>query len=261
MAYLRLIATYLRLGVLNEFQYRSNFWVNLFQSLITMAMSLGGLAVVFQHTDTLGGWQPHELVGLVGVYYIMAGLIAAIIQPSMEAFLQDVREGTLDFVLTKPEDAQLLVSIRRVSIWGVITMLLGLIVLGLALTRHATPITVGQVLTFGLTLLLAGVIVYSFYLILATFAFWFIKVDNILVIFDSMYQAARWPVGIYPPLLRLVLTFLVPIAFAVTVPAEAAMGRATRSSLLGAGALVVVIFIAARAFWRYGVRSYSGASA
>ena len=28
--------------------------------------------------------------------------------------------------------------------------------------------------------------------ILATFAFWFIKVENILVIFQSMYQAGRW---------------------------------------------------------------------
>lgn len=261
MAYLHLIGTYLRLGVLNEFQYRSNFWVNLFQSLLTIGMSLGGLAVVFQHTDTVGGWQPHELVGLVGVYYIMSGLIAAIIQPSMETFLQDVREGTLDFVLTKPEDAQLLVSIRRVSIWGVLTILLGFIVLALALAQQPTALTMGQVVIFCLTLLLAGVIVYSFYLMLATCAFWFIKVDNILVIFDSMYQAARWPVGIYPPLLRLILTFLVPIAFAVTVPAEAAMGRATTGSLLGALALAIVIFVAARLFWRYGLRNYAGASA
>ncbi len=261
MAYLHLIGTYLRLGVLNEFQYRSNFWVNLFQSLLTIGMSLGGLAVIFQHTDTVGGWQPHELVGLVGVYYIMAGLIAAIIQPSMETFLQDVREGTLDFVLTKPEDAQLLVSIRRVSIWGVLTILLGFIVLALALAQQPTTLTVGQVVIFGLTLLLAGVIVYSFYLILATFAFWFIKVDNILVIFDSMYQAARWPVGIYPPLLRLILTFLVPITFAVTVPAEAALGRITSNSLVGALVLAITIFTVARLFWRYGIRNYAGASA
>jgi ABC-2 type transport system permease protein len=197
----------------------------------------------------------------VGIYYIMAGVIGAVIQPSMELFLQDVRQGTLDFVLTKPEDSQLLVSIRRVSIWGFITILLGATVLGIALVQLANRITLGQVAGFVLAVGAGAIIVYSFWLLLATLAFWFIKIENILVIFDSMYQAGRWPVGIYPPLLRLILTFLVPIAFAVTVPAEAAVGRLTWQSLLWAISLALAIFVAARLFWQTGVKHYSGASA
>jgi ABC-2 type transport system permease protein len=261
MAYLQLLYTFVRLGALNEFQYRSNFWINLFQSLLTVGMSLGGLAVVFQHTDTVGGWHPFELVALVGVYYIMAGFIGTVVQPSMEAFLQDVREGTLDFTLIKPEDAQLLVSIRRISLWGVITLLLGCIVVGTALSRLPGFLTLRQIGGFGLALLAAMIIVYSFYLILVTCAFWFIRIENILVIFDSLYQAARWPIGIYPPLLRLILTFLVPIAFAVTVPAEALVGRLTTFVLVEALALAIGIFVIARWFWRFGLRHYSGASA
>jgi ABC-2 type transport system permease protein len=105
------------------------------------------------------------------------------------------------------------------------------------------------------------VIVYSFWLMLATIAFWFVKVENILVVFQSMYQAGRWPVSIYPAVLRVVLTFLVPVAFAVTVPAEAIVGRLTWSTLALSLGLAAAIFAAARAFWRFGVRSYSGASA
>ena len=261
MHYFRLIATYVRVGVLNEFQYRANFWVNLFQSVLTLGMALGGLAVVFQHTDTVAGWQPLELVALVGVYYIMAGFIGAVIQPSMELFLQDIRQGTLDFVLTKPVDSQLLVSIRRVSIWGFVTIVLGGIVLGIALVGFGSRVTLWQVGAFVLALTAGAVIVYSFWLILATFAFWFVKIENILVIFDSMYQAGRWPVTIYPPFLRAILTFLVPIAFAVTVPAEAAVGRLTTVTLVGALLLAIVLFGAARWFWQFGVRHYSGASA
>jgi len=65
------------------------------------------------------------------------------------------------------------------------------------------------------------VIVYSFWLILATCSFWLVKVEIILVIFESMFQAGRWPVTLYPRPLRLVLIFIVPVAFAVTVPAQA----------------------------------------
>jgi ABC-2 type transport system permease protein len=59
----------------------------------------------------------------------------------------------------------------------------------------------------------------------------------------------------------MILTFLVPITFAVTVPAEALTGRLTLQTLLLAIALAFALFFIARRFWQYGIRFYSGASA
>jgi ABC-2 type transport system permease protein len=256
-----LVATYFRLGALNELQYRANFWISLLQSALSLLSALGGMAVIFYHTDALGGWQPMELLALLGIYFLMSGFIGTFVQPSMERFLTDIRLGTLDFVLTKPRDSQLLVSIRRISIWSLIDVLMGAVVLAIALVRLGRPFSIGQLLGFLVVLLAGAVIVYSFWLLLATIAFWFVKVENILVVFQSMYQAGRWPVSIYPAVLRVVLTFLVPVAFAVTVPAEAIVGRLTSETLALALVLAAAIFVAARAFWRFGVRNYSGASA
>jgi ABC-2 type transport system permease protein len=261
MARLRLILTYVRLSVLNELQYRVNFVTSLIESVLGLTLSLGALLLVFQHTDTLAGWTAHELLALVGIYYLMGSFIGAFVQPSMELLLNDVRKGTLDFTLTKPEDAQVLVSVRSVAVWKLIDALLGVALIVVALRRSGMDFGFVQGAASALALMLGMVIIYSFWLMLATIAFWFIKIENILVIFQSMYQAGRWPVGIYPPFLRLLLTFLVPVAFAVTVPAEALTGRATWATLLGATALAAAILAAARAFWRVGVRHYAGASA
>jgi len=152
-------------------------------------------------------------------------------------------------------------SIRRISIWSLMDVLLGAAVLLVALVRLGRGLSIPQLLAFLLVLTAGAVIVYSFWLMLATIAFWFVKVENILVVFQSMYQAGRWPVSIYPAALRVLLTFLVPVAFAVTVPAEAIVGRLTWTTLAAALGLAVAIFAAARAFWLYGVRNYSGASA
>jgi ABC-2 type transport system permease protein len=73
-------------------------------------------------------------------------------------------------------------------------------------------------------------------MILATSAFWLVRVENILMIFQSMYEAGRWPVSIYPGWLRFALTFLVPVALAVTVPAQALTGRLSWQTLAGASA-------------------------
>jgi ABC-2 type transport system permease protein len=175
--------------------------------------------------------------------------------------MEDVRQGTLDFTLTKPEDAQVLVSVKQVQIWKVVDIALGLAVLVVALVQLETTVGPWQALAFGVTLLTGGAIVYSFYLILATTSIWFVRVENVLVIFQSMYQAGRWPVGIYPWWLRAALTFLVPVAFATTVPAEALSGRLTGQTLLLSLALAGAMLVGSRWFWHLGVRHYSGASA
>jgi ABC-2 type transport system permease protein len=261
MTTLRLLWVFFRVGVVGELAYRVNFFVQMFQSLLQLGTALAGLAVVFSYTDTLGGWRPDEVVALVGVYILVGGVIGLVIQPSMERFIESVRQGTLDFTLTKPEDAQLLVSIQGVEIWQLVDVLLGLGVLAVALVRLGEKVGTGQAAAFALMLLAGGAIVYSFWLMLATLSFWFIRVENILVIFQSMYEAGRWPVSLYPAWLRFGLTFLVPVAFATTVPAEALTGRLDAQTSLGALALAAGLLVASRLFWRAGVRHYSGASA
>ena len=261
MTYLRLLWVFFRIGVLGELAYRVNFVIQLFQSILGLFTALGGLAVVFAYTDRLGGWRPDELLALVGVYFLVGGLIQFIIQPSMERLIESVREGTLDFTLVKPEDAQLLVSIQQVQIWKLIDVVMGFVVLAVALVRLGAAVGLWQAMAFAVALLSGGAIVYSFWLILATSSFWFVKVENILVVFQSMYEAGRWPVSLYPQWLRFALTFIVPVAFATTVPAEALAGRLTWQTLVGAVALASAMLIVSRLFWRVGIRQYSGASA
>ncbi len=261
MYYFRLFATYVRVGILGELEYRANFWINMIQSALDLGVALGGLAVVFSHTDTLGGWRPEELLALIGVYFLIGGLIRTIIRPSMTQFMEDVRQGTLDFTLTKPADSQVLVSIQRVEIWRLVDVLIALPVLGTALVRLGAQLGLIDTIVFGVTLVCGGLIIYSFWLMLSTCAFWFVKVENIQVIFMSMWQAGRWPVSIYPAWLRAILTFLVPVAFATTVPASAVSGRITDANLYGTIALAVAMVLVSRWFWRVGIKFYSGASA
>jgi ABC-2 type transport system permease protein len=261
MTYLRLLWIHLRLGVMNELQYRANLIIQLVQSTVGLATALLGLGIVFSKTDSLAGWRPAELLAIVGVYTLVSGLTQLVVRPSLARFMEDVRLGTLDFIMTKPVDAQVLVSMRQIEVWKLVDVVVGLVVLAVAIAQLGASVGLAEAVAF-LVALLAGVtIIYSFLLILATCAFWFVRLDNILNIFQSMYEAGRWPIGIYPPWLRTVLTFLVPIGFAITVPTEGLVGRLTSPNLLGAIVLAVALPLVARAFWRIGVRHYSGASA
>jgi ABC-2 type transport system permease protein len=258
---LRLLAIFFRLGAMNELQYRANFWIQLVRTMMNLGFALFAVFVVYDHTDQLNGWTSWELVTLMGVWTLMGGMLGVVMQPSMEKLIEDVREGTLDFSLTKPEDAQLLVSVGQVRVWRLVDVLVGAIVIVVALNNMGRETGLREVLGFGLSLSAGSVILYSFWLMLSTVAFWFVRIENILMIFHSMYDAARWPVTMYPGWMQAMLTFLVPVAFAVTVPAGALVGRLPETWLAGTAGLAVALLIVSRWFFRVGLRRYSGASA
>ncbi len=158
-----------------------------------------------------------------------------------------MRLGTLDFTLTKSVAVQLLISIQQVQIWKVTAIILGLATLGVALAQLERSVTAWNVIVFEITLLAGAAIVYSFWLVLTARAFGIMRVENILMIFQSMYEAGRWPVGSYLGGPRRSLTFRPASASAGTVVTNATGTRLTLQTLLGALALAATLLIVSRA--------------
>jgi ABC-2 type transport system permease protein len=252
---------YLKVGVMNELQYRVNFFVQLLQSLVQVGTGLVMLSLVYSHTTELNGWKESELLSLLGVQILLGGFIHTFIQPNMERLMEDVQQGTLDYALTKPEDSQVLVSVRQVRIWSIVEAISGLILLIVGLTGVESSVGLVDVFVFAFALGVGSVLVYCFWLILTTGAFWVVRMEHVLELFEGIYQTGRWPVGVYPGWLRYSVTFLVPVAFAVTVPAEALTSRLDWPTLLLSVAFAGALFAFTRWFWRFGLRHYSGASA
>ncbi|MGH3049154.1 MAG: ABC transporter permease [Gaiellaceae bacterium] len=261
MAALRLAATYLRLGVMNELQYRVNFFVAAFQSLLSVGVGLAVLELVYARTSQLDGWTESQLLVVIGVQILLGGVIHATIQPNMERIVDEVRDGKLDFALTKPADSQLIVSTRQLQLWQAVDVISGAIVITVGVARLASGVDAGHALAFVALLGVGALLLYCFWLIMATGAFWIVNMWFLDELFEGLYQTGRWPIGVYPGWLRYSMTYLVPIGFAVTVPAQAMTNRLHWGTV--AAALVFAVALAAftRWFWRFGLRRYSGASA
>jgi ABC-2 type transport system permease protein len=254
--------TYLKLGFLNMLQYRANFVFEVIGVSTHLITAFLGLAVVFSQTDELNGWNAYEIVILVGIQTMIGGLLGTVIEPSFQQFMEHVRQGTLDFTLTKPADSQTIVSLQRIEGGAIAGIIAGIATLTYGIREQAASIGVVEALLFLLTLASGVIIVYCFLLILTTFAFWFVKLDNILVIFGTSFgTAGSWPVTIYPGWLRASLTFIVPVAFAVTIPAQSLTGRLSAGWAIGAIGAAIGFIVVSRMFWRFGLRHYTGASA
>jgi ABC-2 type transport system permease protein len=258
---LQLAWLYFRLGSMNELQYRANFFIQVLQSAVAVGTALVVLALVYSHTDELNGWSQAELMVVMGIQILLGGVIRTSIQPNMERLMEEVRDGKLDFALTKPEDSQVLVSVRDVRIWRAVDVISGGAVLGYGISGLERGVDLGDVGLFVALLAVGAVTIYCFWLIISTLAFWIVNTWNIIELFDGVYQTGRFPVSMYPAWLRIGVTFLVPIAFAITVPAEAATSRLEWPTVALALGFAAGLFALTRWWWRFGLRHYSGASA
>jgi ABC-2 type transport system permease protein len=247
--------------LLNELQYRANVVIHILQSALALITGLAVIGLVFQNVGELNGWTRPELLIVLGVYTLLAGVINAVIRPNMLRLMAEVHDGTFDFVLAKPVDTQLFMSLRHIEIWKFVDVGSGVATLLTGIATDVNEVTFYRVVAFIAMLAVAIALVYCIWFVLATAAFEVVRMEQIAQVFDSVYQAGRWPVGLYPGWLRVGLTFLVPIGFAVTVPAEAISGRLEWPTIVAAIGFAAAVAIGARRRFHRVLRHYTGASA
>jgi ABC-2 type transport system permease protein len=261
MRYLRMFRAFASTEFQFEMEYRGNFFLGILEMFLVIGTSIAAVLVMFEHTTTMNGWTLPQMIVLLGVYYLIQGGVSLIFSPSFERVMEHVRVGTLDFHLLKPVNTQFLVSTRHLKVVRVADVVLGLVVVIVGLLQIGADVGVGAALLFALSLLFGVMLVYALILGLVTLSFWFVRVENLLAIFWAFTEAGRFPVDVYPLWLRVSLSTIVPIGIAVTAPANAIAGRMDwiAVALLGAGTVLAVGV--ASLLWRWGLRSYTGASA
>lgn len=247
-----------------ELEYPLNAAIELVSVLGNLAGSLFVLQLLFAGGPSLGGWSWSGALVVLGLYTLLDGFTTCVLQPNLSRIVNHVQTGTLDYVLLKPIDSQFWLSARTVSPWGLPGILAGLALIGWALLHGpdgGAGLGTPAAALLCLALLLAAlVILYSLWFVLAALSVWFVKVWNATEVLRYTLVAGRYPVSAYPPALRLLFTFVLPVAFLTTVPAEALLGRGSLAWAGGALLMAVLALAGSRLLWRFAQRFYTSAS-
>lgn len=261
MHYLKLFGTLLRINIQQELAYRTDALVNIFVMLMWTGWDLLSISIVFSNTATLGGWDLGALIALLGVFRLVHTLMGALVWPNTEKFNTAMRDGTLDYTLLQPAPTLFLVSFTRIIIWRGADLLMAFAFLAVGISISGGAVTLPAFLSFALLVAGGMAVFYALWIILMAFTFWFIKFDNNVTILQALIEAGRYPATVYPPWLRLIITFVVPIAVATTVPIQALRGELLWWQIVVFLAVAVGSVAVALRIWRAGVKRYSGASA
>ena len=260
MRLLQLLKAFFKINVQIAVAYRTDTIANILLNLLWLGWELLGLKIIFSNTTNLGGWGLGELIALLGVFRLVNALMAALIWPNTENFNTAVRDGTLDYTLLQPVDSMFLVTFSRMVIWRAWDFVLAAILIVVGIRMTGGGVTAPNLVSFLFLSVSGTVILYSLWIALIAATFWFVKFDNNVTILQALLDTGRYPSTVYPTWLRLIVTFLVPIAVATTVPLQALRGDLTGWQVLLFLGVGVASFLVATRIWKAGVRKYSGAS-
>jgi ABC-2 type transport system permease protein len=256
--YLRVLSIFWRTTFAAEMEYRLNFVVSTLSSLGQLVGSLFGLFLFYRTGYTFAGWDWEQALIVLGIFTLFQGFSSTFLSPNLNQIVKHIQQGTLDFVLLKPISSQFWLSTYTLSPWGIPDLIFGAILIGYAGGRLG--LGVSNYLFSLIPLFFGFIILYSLWFMLGAMSIWFVKIYNVTEVLRGLLEAGRFPMAAYPVAYRFFFTFVIPVAFLTTVPAEALLGRTELIWTLGAGVLALALFLASRAFWQFALRFYTSAS-
>lgn len=241
-----------------ELEYRVNFVIAALSSLCSLVGSVFALFLFYQGGYRFAGWSWEEALVVLGIFTLLQGFSATFLAPNLNQIVRQVQSGTLDFVLLKPISSQFWLSTRTVSPWGLPDLLFGLMIVGYAGSRLGVALS--AYLVAMLPLLFGALSLYSLWFMLGATSIWFVKIYNVTEVLRGLLEAGRFPMAAYPVGYRFFFTFVVPVAFLTTIPAEALLERTELSWITASAVLAIVLLLISRAFWKFALRFYTSAS-
>lgn len=238
-------------------QYRVDFLLGLSTSLLEHGVTLGTLWLIFQQVPSLGGWNNAQAAVLYSLLSLCMGLVN-LLAPGLRMLPYLVEQGELDGILVLPASPYVQM-LPRFSPNAAGDLLLGIAVLAISGRASGILWTPLSLLFLLFSVVCGTAVLLGLLTAVYSLSFW-VRKPGITHGVEELAQMARYPAGIYPRWVQIVITWVFPVTFASYYPA-AVLTKATAPSpgypLLALGATAMAVG-AGVILWRLGLRKYEG---
>jgi ABC-2 type transport system permease protein len=245
-------------GIAQAMQFRADFAVGVFSSLLYSLLSVIIQFLVYRLTNGFPGWPIEQMIVFQGMFILWTGMRETLFGGVRELMVEIMWRGELDQMLLKPfhSGAYLLAS-------GFDFSKIGSIAAGAAVIVIGFPATGATLTVWGLAVftacLAAGLLLYmAFLLFFCALTIVIINSNRFIELMERLFNFAEYPSEIYPRVARLAFDVGVPFAVFIGFPARALLGRLDWV-MAGAAGMSVVIFAAGLLVWRLVIRRYTSA--
>jgi ABC-2 type transport system permease protein len=245
-----------RIKILME--YRVNFLIGAVSTIVMQAAGLLTIWVIMAQIPDLAGWSLPEILLIYGLITLSKSINHMFADNLWTLGRDYVRTGTFDRFMVRPVDPLFHLLADRFCHDGIGNFLVGAALVIIAASRLNvvwTPLTIGYLI---LMVLSGGFIFIALNLMTSVSGFWLMDSVPVTRVVFEMHEFAKYPLTIYPRVISVLLTAVIPYGFASFFPATFLLGRDVPAALVwGAPLVAAVLMVIALAVWRFGLRHYS----
>ena len=246
--------------LMDEMSHRGNFWTWSLVHTISLITIVVFFKVVYSGGRVINGWDQYQSLLVLGTGTLIGGLGSLTFFSFMYDFGQRIKDGDMDFRLTKPMDVHFLSAFHWVDMEDFVTVPNSLLLIGYAVWNLRPQNLWVNLVGYLFALFLAMIILFSLLTLIQSLAFKYIKIDSVSNFYWSIVNISKYPAKAIKGLSLIGSTLLIPIAVISSLPAEILFGRWDWTWIVGSAISATFIFFLSRKVFMSSLRYYSSAS-
>lgn len=262
--YLSVTSCFAQLTIQKQFEYPLFLVSWLLMIPIQYFSGIWMLKIIVDQFQSLNGWEFSELAFLYGFSLLSHGLFVVFFINTW-GIDRMVINGEFDRLLLRPMSVFFQLVASYINFIGFIDLIPGIIIFLYGCHLVGFDWTFINIIKLLLVLVGAIFIRASLFIILGTIAFWTKRTGELVGFSLSILErATMYPLSIYPYLIQVIFTFLIPIGFISFYPANEFLGKSAEIQLplglaLSTPIIGMICFMVSLGFFNFGLKKYESA--
>lgn len=257
MKYPRLYWEFMKQNAKVMLEYRADFIIGF---LSTFVLQIGGIFfvwVVFANVGEIKGWSFYEVTFVYGLLTLAKSINHIFFDNLWVLGMIYIREGKFDTLLLRPISPLFHLIADRLQQDGFGNFVIGLILVFGSLGNLNVSFGFMDYILLVVFVISGGLIFAAINLITCTSSFWVVQSNIFMWSVFSLSDFALYPLSIYKKFISMIITWIIPYAFASFYPASLFLDKGYSIISWLSPIVAVVLCLIAKQVWNFGIRSYS----
>ncbi|MBI2518938.1 MAG: ABC-2 family transporter protein [Bdellovibrio sp.] len=238
--------------------FRTSFFLIVIMDLFFYASVLGSVDFIFQHVQTIGGWNRNQFLFFLSFMLAIDNLHMSFLSENFWIFALDLKSGVLDYIFIRPVSSIFLVFFRSIRVSTMLNT--PLVIYFLIHFGARADLHIIDFLLLPFLLLISLLIMVEIEIIISTLMFWLIEGNGINFLRMQLQNVARWPDFVYGQWAKRIFTLFCPVLLIGTPSVRFIFKKSDCFPLLLQMIAMIVLYMIMTKFWFYGLRKYESAS-
>lgn len=253
---IKLYLSFFGASIKKMMEYRVDCLVGMISQIAFQVIELIFIWIIFQNTDNIAGWTFEHLLLLYGVMMLAISVTDLLFDSTYDIGKRLIRKGKFDTILLRPVHPLISVLGESETSTALGYIVLSIVLIVSMLIKLQISITFSLIIKIIYFGILGGFIIGGIQTIFSITGFWTYKSNEVVWSVFQLHKLAEYPLEIYNKFIRIIITFILPFAFASYYPTLDYLIGDQTSLIFIVPLIVVVIWIIAIILWNWALKKY-----